>query len=76
MIRTARSMLLRRLGRQAAWRRSPDLADMGTALALDAALVGGTPTALLPDDDLPPPARPAASVSPWRRLWPGRKVGA
>jgi hypothetical protein len=65
---------LRNFGRPAALHRTPDLADMGTAFALDEALDQGVYDSLLPGE-APPVARAAVPVAPWR-LWLGRKLGA
>jgi len=68
-----RPSFLRNLGRAAQARRAPDLADMGTAFALDEALDMGDYSTLAPGET--PPMRPAVPVAPWR-LWLGRKLGA
>lgn len=52
--------------------RTPDLADMGTAFALDQTL--DPPAGVGADSELPV-ARPVTPVAPWR-LWLGRKLGA
>ena len=67
-----RPLFLRNFGR-GAQRRAPDLADMGTAFALDEALEAGDYSTLTPGD--PQPIRAAVPVAPWR-LWLGRKLGA
>jgi len=69
-----RPTFLRNFGRGAQARRAPDLADMGTAFALDEALEMGDYSTLAPGDT-PPPMRPVVPVAPWR-LWLGRKLGA
>ena len=68
---------LRNFGRGAASssRRPPDLADMGTAFALDEALESGSIDSIVPGDPSPPPVRATVRVAPWR-LWLGRKLGA
>jgi len=66
----SRPTFLRHFGRGGSSRREPDLADMGTAFALDQSLDQ--------DDTEPPPAPPARRTRPvsgWR-LWLGRKLGA
>ena len=68
-----RPTFLRNFGRGAQARRAPDLADMGTAFALDEALEAGDYSTLAPGE-MPPPIR-AVPVAPWR-LWLGRKLGA
>ena len=70
----SRPTFLRNFGRATPAHRAPDLADMGTAFALDEALEQGTYDSLVPGD-LPPPMRAAVPVAPWR-LWLGRKLGA
>ena len=74
MTNASRPSFLRNFGRPAASRRAPDLADMGTAFALDEALEQGSYDTL-PPGELPPPIRAAVPVAPWR-LWLGRKLGA
>ena len=69
-----RPTFLRHFGRDAQARRAPDLADMGTAFALDEALQGGGYSTLTPGE-LPPPIRAIVPVAPWR-LWLGRKLCA
>ena len=73
MTPASRSPFLRHFGRAAASRRAPDLADMGTAFALDEAIDNGSLDTGPPD--AVPGARAAVPVSPWR-LWLGRKLGA
>jgi hypothetical protein len=68
-----RPSFLRNFGRAAQARRAPDLADMGTAFALDEALDMGDYSTLAPGET--PPMRAAVPVAPWR-LWLGRKLGA
>jgi hypothetical protein len=74
MTNASRPAFLRSFGRAAAARRAPDLADMGTAFALDEALEHGSYNSLIPGDS-PPPMRAAVPVAPWR-LWLGRKLGS
>ena len=66
-----RPTFLRNFGRTPA-HRAPDLADMGTAFALDEALETGHYDSLAPGEALP--VRTAVPVAPWR-LWLGRKLG-
>ena len=73
MSNATRPTFLRSFGRGAASRRAPDLADMGTAFALDEALDQGSYDTLAPGDS-PPPIRAVVPVAPWR-LWLGRKLG-
>jgi hypothetical protein len=68
-----RPSFLRHFGRPAPLSRAPDLADMGTAFALDEALDMGDYSTLAPGET--PPVRAVAPVAPWR-LWLGRKLGA
>ena len=68
-----RLTFLRHFGRAAQARRAPDLADMGTAFALDEALDMGDFSTLAPGET--PPIRATVPVAPWR-LWLGRKLGA
>jgi hypothetical protein len=74
MMNAPRPTFLRNFGRGSAARRAPDLADMGTAFALDEALQQGSYEALASGES-PPPMRAAVPVAPWR-LWLGRKLGA
>ena len=74
MTHDSRPTFLRNFGRSAASRRTPDLADMGTAFALDEALDQGDYDSLLPGETRSA-ARAAVPVAPWR-LWLGRKLGA
>ena len=74
MTNASRPTFLRNFGRYAGARPAPDLADMGTAFALDEALERGSYDTLAPGD-MPPPMRAAVPVAPWR-LWLGRKLGA
>ena len=74
MPKASRPPFLRNFGRGSAARRAPDLADMGTAFALDEALERGSIDTLVPGDS-PPFRRVAVPVAPWR-LWLGRKLGA
>jgi hypothetical protein len=73
MTNASRPPFLRGFGRGSAARRAPDLADMGTAFALDEALERGDCDTLAPGES-PPPFRAAVPVAPWR-LWLGRKLG-
>ncbi len=73
MTNASRPAFLRSFGRPAASRGTPDLADMGTAFALDEALENGTYDSLPPGES--PPMRAAVPVAPWR-LWLGRKLGS
>jgi len=68
----SRPSFLRRFGRGSAARRGPDLADMGTAFALDEALQLDACRSPQPGDALRP-ARTSKRVAPWR-LWLGRKL--
>ena len=74
MSNASRPLFLRHFGFGSAARRAPDLADMGTAFALDEALELGVYDSLVPGES-PPPMRAAVPVAPWR-LWLGRKLGA
>ena len=74
MTNASRPTFLRNFGRPAATQRAPDLADMGTAFALDEALQNGAYDSQAPGD-MPPPVRAVVPVAPWR-LWLGRKLGA
>jgi hypothetical protein len=74
MSNASRPTFLRKFVRGAAPRRPPELADMGTAFALDEALEQGALDSIAPGD-APPRARTAVPVAPWR-LWLGRKLGA
>jgi hypothetical protein len=67
----SRPTFLRHFGRGSTPRGVPDLADMGTAFALDQALdqVAHDPG---PPSESPPRI---TRVAPWR-LWLGRKLGA
>ncbi|MEP6502660.1 MAG: hypothetical protein ABJD97_04990 [Betaproteobacteria bacterium] len=73
MFNATRPMFLRQFGFGSAARRAPDLADMGTAFALDEALELGVYDSLAPGES--PPVRAAVPVAPWR-LWLGRKLGS
>jgi len=64
---------LRHFDRGTRARPAADLADMGTAFALDEALESGDYSTLTPGDV--PPMRAVVPVAPWR-LWLGRKLGA
>lgn len=70
MAKASRKTFLRRLSFGRTSRRGPDLADMGTAFALDLAMEP-------PDYDAPARRGRAAPapVASWR-LWLGRKLGA
>ena len=74
MTNASRPTFLRHFGRAAALRRGTDLADMGTAFALDEALEQGAYDSMIPGET-PPPMRAVVPVAPWR-LWLGRKLGA
>ena len=71
MTNASRPTFLRNFGR-APTHRVPDLADMGTAFALDEAIETSPYDSLAPGE--PAPARAAVPVAPWR-LWLGRKLG-
>jgi hypothetical protein len=73
MNNASRPSFLRHFGRGAAPRPASDLADMGTAFALDEALERGDYDTLVPRES-PPPMRAVVPVAPWR-LWLGRKLG-
>ena len=73
MSNASRPTFLRNFGRGPAAHRAPDLADMGTAFALDEALERGSLDTLVPGES-PPSLRAAVPVAPWR-LWLGRKLG-
>ena len=73
MTNVSRPPFLRSFGRGRAPHHAPDLADMGTAFALDEAVQRGTLDASMPGEL--PPIRAAVPVAPWR-LWLGRKLGA
>ena len=73
MTNASRPTFLRNFGRAVAPHHAPDLADMGTAFALDEALENGSYDTLPPGESLPP-MRAAVPVAPWR-LWLGRKLG-
>jgi hypothetical protein len=70
----SRPAFLRHFGRALAARREPDLADMGTAFALDEAMDGigryESATAVAPAT-----AHPVVPVAAWR-MWLGKKLGA
>jgi hypothetical protein len=68
----SRPSFLRRFGRGPAVRLGPDLADMGTAFALDEALELDARPWPRPGD-AKRPALIARPVAPWR-LWLGRKL--
>jgi hypothetical protein len=70
----SRPTFLRHFGRAWSSRREPDLADMGTAFALDEAMEPPQYDSLTPYEATAP-ARKAAAVAPWR-LWLGKKLGA
>jgi hypothetical protein len=69
----SRPAFLRHFGRSLMARREPDLADMGTAFALDEAMDGvGRYEPVVAE----PAARaPVVPVAPWR-MWLGKKLGA
>ena len=69
----SRPTFLRHFGRASTSRREPDLADMGTAFALDEAMEQPRYDSMTPYEAAPPP-RPVP-VAPWR-LWLGRKLGS
>jgi hypothetical protein len=69
----SRPAFLRSFGLSPNARRAPDLADMGTAFALDEALERSGPLPYAAGE--PPPMRAAVRVAPWR-LWLGRKLGS
>jgi hypothetical protein len=73
MSNASRSPFLRHFRGGSAANRAPDLADMGTAFALDEALERGSLDTLVPGA-CPPPTCAAVPVAPWR-LWLGRKLG-
>jgi hypothetical protein len=73
MTNASRPSFLRHFGRGAALDQASDLADMGTAFALDEALERGDCDTLVPAQS-PPPMRAVVPVAPWR-LWLGRKLG-
>ena len=73
MTNASRPTFLRNFGRAPA-HRAPDLADMGTAFALDEALEHGAIDSFVPGETPPAPLRAAVPVAPWR-LWLGRKLG-
>jgi hypothetical protein len=73
MTNASRPSFLRHFGRGAAPQLASDLADMGTAFALDEALERGNYDTLVPGES-PPPRRAVVPVAPWR-LWLGRKLG-
>jgi len=67
----SRPTFLRHFGRGPTSRRGPDLADMGTAFALDQSMDQAEH-----DPYEPSPSTPrTVPVSAWR-LWLGRKLGA
>jgi hypothetical protein len=72
MTNASRPSFLRPFGRGAAPQPASDLADMGTAFALDEALERGNCDTLVPGES-PPPMRVVVPVAPWR-LWLGRKL--
>jgi hypothetical protein len=73
MTDASRPSFLRHFGRGSAKRSAPDLADMGTAFALDEAMSQPQYNSLAPDQA--PAAKAAVPVASWR-LWLGRKLGA
>jgi hypothetical protein len=73
MTNASRLSFLRHFGRGGAPQLASDLADMGTAFALDEALQRGSYDTLVPGES-PPPMRAVVPVAPWR-LWLGRKLG-
>lgn len=74
MTNASRPTFLRPFVRAATPRRAPELADMGTAFALDEAVQHGSYDSIVPGDSPPPTIRAAVPVAPWR-LWLGRKLG-
>ena len=74
MTNASRPAFLRPFVRAGGPRRAPELADMGTAFALDEAIEYGSIDSLVPGESPPPPIRAAVPVAPWR-LWLGRKLG-
>jgi hypothetical protein len=75
MTNASRPAFLRNFGRGSPPRQAPELADMGTAFALDEALEQGMCDTLVPGQSPPSPMRATVAVAPWR-LWLGRKLGA
>ena len=73
MSNASRPLFLRHFGFGSAARRAPDLADMGTAFALDFALDQAPLRPGSPGETAP--RRAAVPVASWR-LWLGRKLGA
>jgi hypothetical protein len=73
MPNASRPTFLRQFGRALKARQEPDLADMGTAFALDEALERRNDDTLVPGDSMP--LARAVPVAPWR-LWLGKKLGA
>ena len=69
----SRPTFLRHFGRALTARNEPDLADMGTAFALDEAMEQPRYDSMTPYESASLP-RPVP-VAPWR-LWLGRKLGA
>ena len=69
----SRPTFLRHFGRAWAARREPDLADMGTAFALDEAMEPHLDS--LTPYEATAPARKGTPVASWR-LWLGKKLGA
>ena len=69
----SRPSFLRHFGRALTSRREPDLADMGTAFALDEAMDrAGHPES---PGSLDAAQAPVVPVAPWR-MWLGKKLGA
>ena len=73
MTNASRPSFLRHFGRGAAVHRAPDLADMGTAFALDEAMEPNLDS--LTPYEATAPARKGTPVASWR-LWLGKKLGA
>ena len=74
MTNASRPTFLRNFGRSTPPPpRAHEMADMGTAFALDEALEQGVYDSLPPGEQ--PPRRAVVPVAPWR-LWLGRKLGA
>ena len=69
----SRPTFLRHFGRAVPY--VPDLADMGTAFALDQSMDQVDYSATLPGESPTAPSHGVVPVAPWR-LWLGRKLGA
>jgi hypothetical protein len=70
----SRPTFLRHFGRGSTPRSVPDLADMGTAFALDQSMDQGEDDPYASTSSVVP-APAVTRVAPWR-LWLGRKLGA